>query len=100
MRAHYILFCEIREPEKERWVGKRVGIEGAKALLGADDAYSIHEVDKIMPELLTGKQEILYSLGCTKAWDQRLLEWVGALKAKIKNWARSADKMDGSFAVD
>ncbi len=80
----YVLFCEESEPEKECWIGKRVGIEGAKAILGANSAYSINTLDTIMPDLLAGKQQIFYSLGHAPAWDQRLLGWVNAVRAKVK----------------
>lgn len=80
----YILFCRPNHPEEEIWTGKRMGVEGAVALLGADQAYAIGELDKIMPNLLENKQNIVYSLGCNSDWDKRVMEWKSKVSSKTR----------------
>src|SRR6266851_4832664 len=41
----YTLFVRPRNPEQEVWIGKRAGVEGAVNDLGADEAFSIAELD-------------------------------------------------------
>ena len=41
----YVLFVRPRNPERETWEGRRAGPEGAKARYGADDAFSIEELE-------------------------------------------------------
>src|SRR5690349_11715723 len=61
--GEYLLFCRDRDPEKEIWDGYRAGTEGACAIYGADEAHPIAEIDKLMPDLLTGKKRLFYEIG-------------------------------------
>src|SRR6476619_1739807 len=51
-----ILFVRHRDPEKEMWEGERYGVEGARGVFGADEAYTIDQFDKMLPELLHGAE--------------------------------------------
>jgi len=48
----FILFLEPRDADAERWTGTRIGIEGAKSMLGADSAYPIAELENVLPGYL------------------------------------------------
>ncbi|MEZ4429815.1 MAG: aminopeptidase P N-terminal domain-containing protein, partial [Nannocystaceae bacterium] len=48
------LFVLPREPEAERWTGRRVGPEGAAEIYGADAAYPLAALDEQLPRLLDG----------------------------------------------
>ncbi len=41
----FILFVPPKDLEKETWTGYRCGVEKAKSYYGADEAYSIQELD-------------------------------------------------------
>src|SRR5512145_2134926 len=47
-----VLFVRPRDREKEIWNGRRVGVEGAKAVLGADEAFTVGELDAKLAEWL------------------------------------------------
>jgi Xaa-Pro aminopeptidase len=68
-----ILFVRKRDPEKEMWEGERYGIEGAHKIFGADEAYLIEELDKKLPELLKGSDQVFYRLGVDESMDRRVL---------------------------
>ena len=57
----FIMFCRDRDPLREQWDGFRSGKEGAIKDFGAEEAYSISEVDELMPSLLEGAKNIYYS---------------------------------------
>lgn len=59
----FILFVQPKDPEKETWTGYRHGVEGAKERYGADEAYSIAELDEKLPQYLEKCDRIYYHLG-------------------------------------
>jgi Xaa-Pro aminopeptidase len=52
LEARFVLFLEPRDAAAELWTGVRIGIEGAKSMLGADAAYPIAELENVLPEYL------------------------------------------------
>ena len=43
---HFVLFVQERDEKRERWDGARTGIDGAKEIYGADEAYTIEQFDE------------------------------------------------------
>jgi Xaa-Pro aminopeptidase len=86
-RAHgeYILFCRERNPEKETWEGRRAGLDGARAVYGADDAFPIDDIDEILPGLLENRSKVYYSIGRYADFDSRLMAWVNEVRGKSRN---------------
>ena len=58
-----ILFVRHRDLEREMWEGERYGVEGARQVFDADEAYTNDEFEKKLPEILTGAREVMYRLG-------------------------------------
>ncbi|MFL0797564.1 MAG: Xaa-Pro aminopeptidase [Cellvibrionaceae bacterium] len=85
--GEYILFCRERDEERELWDGLRVGPEGSIEQYGADDAFPIDDIDEILPGLLEGRERVYYSLGRNSAFDQQVMEWVNAIRAKVRSGA-------------
>ena len=86
-RAHgeFILFCRERNPEKETWDGRRAGLDGARDLYGADDAFPIDDIDDILPGLLENREKVFCSMGRHPEFDSKLMEWVNEVRAKSRN---------------
>lgn len=86
-RAHgeYILFCRERNPEKETWEGRRAGLEGARTVYGADDAFPIEDIDEILPGLLENREKVFYSIGRYADFDTKLMSWVNEVRGKSRN---------------
>lgn len=83
--GQFILFCRERNPEKEIWDGKRAGLEGARELYGADDAFPIDDIDEILPGLLENREKVFYSMGRYREFDTRLMNWVNEVRDKNRN---------------
>jgi Xaa-Pro aminopeptidase len=86
-RAHgeYLLFCRDRNPEKEIWDGRRAGLDGAREIYGADDAFPIEDIDDILPGLLENREKVFYSMGRNPEFDARLMNWVNEVRGKARN---------------
>lgn len=74
--GQYLMFCRERDPEKEVWHGRRLGVERAPEALGADDAFPIADVDEILPGLLEGRRAVYHTLGKDQQFDAQLLGWL------------------------
>lgn len=70
---NYTLFVRPRDKERETWDGPRLGLEGAKAQLGADQVFDIAELSKRLPELLLGYETLYFQLGEFEVNDQCLI---------------------------
>lgn len=84
-----VFFVRARDPEKEMWEGERYGIEGAKRVFGADEAFLTSEFDKKLPELLKGSEKIFYRLGLNSAMDQRILAGIEIFRKSLGRSGKS-----------
>lgn len=94
--GEYLMFCRDRDPEKETWHGKRLGVDRAPDALGADDAFPIDDVDEILPGLLEGRQHIYHTLGKNPVFDAQLLGWL----KKSRQTRTSNDDPDSFISLD
>ncbi|MEO6861870.1 MAG: aminopeptidase P N-terminal domain-containing protein [Microcoleus sp.] len=69
----FILFVQPKDLEKETWHGYRAGVEGAKALYGADEAFPIAELAEKLPKYLEKADRIYYHFGRDRNFDQTVL---------------------------
>jgi Xaa-Pro aminopeptidase len=70
----FVLFVQPKEREKEVWTGYRCGVEGAKEIFAADEAYSITELDEKLPQYLAKADRIYYHLGRDRAFNEKILK--------------------------
>jgi Xaa-Pro aminopeptidase len=70
----YILFVRPRDPERETWVGRRLGVEGVKAHFGVDEAYPITEFDEKIVGYLEKADVIYYSFGLDDTFNQKIIK--------------------------
>ncbi len=82
--GEYVLFNRERDPTMEMWVGPRAGQTGACEVYGANQAFSIKELDQRLPELLLGKQQLYWPLGREQDFDLRVINWINQLKLKVR----------------
>lgn len=69
----FVLFVQPKEPEKEVWTGYRTGVEAAKEKYGADEAYSITELDEKLPKYLEKADRIYYQLGRDRSFNDTII---------------------------
>lgn len=80
--AEVILFCREREPRAERYDGERVGPDRAAQLLNVDDAFPVNDIEEILPGMLEGSERIYITLGEYPEFDNKLMHWVTAIRAR------------------
>jgi Xaa-Pro aminopeptidase len=80
-----ILFCRDKDTEREIWDGFRYGPEAAKNEFGFDEAYSISQLNDMLPKLMGNQAKLFYSLGADCHWDARVTGWLN----KVKELARA-----------
>jgi len=86
-----ILFCRERDPDRERWDGPRLGLDGAREQLGLDDAFPIADLDEILPGLMENRDHIYHSVGRDPAFDRQVIGWRNQLR-KLKRNARGPEE--------
>ena len=90
--GEYLMFCRERDPEKEIWHGRRLGVERAPGALGADDAFPIADVDDILPGLLEGRRSVYHTLGKDQQFDARLLGWLARARSSRRAGGSDPDR--------
>ncbi len=83
--GEFILFNRPHDPAQETWDGYRVGQEGARALFGADEAFEMDTFTEKLPELLNGRDQVVYAIGADQTLDQLLFTTIDHLRLKIRN---------------
>lgn len=69
-----VLFVRPRDPAREVWDGRRVGVKGAVQRFGVDRAYPIGQLWQRLGDLLDGQRRVLHRLGGDAAFDKRLFD--------------------------
>jgi Xaa-Pro aminopeptidase len=77
----FLLFVRPRDREREIWNGKRAGVDGAREVYGADEAYTVAELDARLAELVEGARVLWFRVGQEPAWDARLGRVLAELRA-------------------
>jgi Xaa-Pro aminopeptidase len=79
-----ILFCRDRNPEREMWDGRMVGLEAAVSDYGMDEAFDIKQVENRLQDLLRDTERIYYDLGRDPMFDQRLIGWLNDFRGEAR----------------
>jgi Xaa-Pro aminopeptidase len=77
----YTLFVRPRDPEQEIWVGRRAGVEGAKAEFGADESFPIAEFPEKLLDILDGAESLYYRLGVHTDLDDRIIRKIAEMRS-------------------
>ncbi len=83
-RTRFVLFVRPRDPSAETWTGRRAGAEGAVERFGADAAYTIGDLDRVLPGLVEGNEALWYPLGRDRAFDARIIDLLNDLRARVR----------------
>lgn len=78
----YILFVRPRNKDQETWTGKRWGVEGATEHFGADAAYPMDQLDRVLADHVPTAEKIYYGLGREERLNSRILDIVKQAKAQ------------------
>ncbi|NEV63050.1 Xaa-Pro aminopeptidase [Thiorhodococcus minor] len=89
--GEFVLFCRPRDEEREQWDGSRLGVEGAIAQLGADEAYPLSDLDEVLPTLIDGRDRLYFPIGADPGLDAKVMGWVNQVRARARAGARAPD---------
>ncbi len=87
------LFLRAKDPEKETWQGRRLGVDAAPALLAVDLAFDIDELDAQLLDLLGHAQTVYFSFEQMADWGLRLADWLAELKSKARKGIQSPSQL-------
>lgn len=91
--SKYILFVRPKDPAKEQWDGQRAGVDGAKSIYSADEAYDIAQLDEVIIGYLKDKNKIYYDLGCNEQYDHMVISWLNTVKAMQRKGVSAPDEI-------
>jgi Xaa-Pro aminopeptidase len=94
-----ILFCRERSPEREIWDGFRYGPERARERFGFDEARPIAALDETLPGLLENQSALFYPVGDDPHWDSRAMQWLNAVRAKVRAGVTAPDRVQDVRAL-
>ncbi|MEH2462101.1 aminopeptidase P N-terminal domain-containing protein [Nostoc sp.] len=69
----FVLFVQPKDREKEVWTGYLSGVDAAKEIYGADEAYAISELDEKLPQYLEKASRIYYHFGRDRTFNDQIL---------------------------
>lgn len=76
------LFVRDKDPERELWDGRRLGVVAAKAQLGIDHAHPIGTLWDKLPDLLGEATRVHLSLGMSEEYDRNIIRALGQHKGR------------------
>ncbi|MBK9518000.1 MAG: aminopeptidase P N-terminal domain-containing protein [Anaeromyxobacter sp.] len=85
----FLLFVRPKDRAKEIWTGRRLGVEGATAVLGADAAFTVADQEAQLPGLLDAARTLWFKLGAADAWDARVVRLLVELRAGARTGRRA-----------
>ncbi len=78
------LFCQPKDLEREIWDGLRLGPAAAPAALGVDEAFSIGELEAILPKLLENRDAVWYPFAIHEGLEARVGGWLSQVRARVR----------------
>jgi len=88
-KERVVLFVRPKDPERETWNGRRVGVEAAPERFGVDAAYSIDELAEKLPELIANTDDLYFSLGLDPEFDRDVIATLAALRGQERKGRRA-----------
>ncbi len=93
-----IAFVPPKDKIKEIWDGYRAGPIGAVEDYMFDKAFDNTQIDLMLPDILHGNEQVLYSIGKKKGFDQKVIEWATAASSKDRH-SKSINITDASSLI-
>ncbi|KTD17898.1 Xaa-Pro aminopeptidase [Legionella jordanis] len=85
------LFNRPHDAAQEQWTGRRLGQEAACEVLGVNAAFSIHELETRLGDLLAGKSALYYALGRYPAYEDKILNTLQRVKGFIRRGIKAPE---------
>lgn len=72
-RPQVIMFVLPKDAAREQWTGIRIGVKGAQREYLANKAYTVDQVQKVLPQLLAKAEHVYHKLGRNEEFDKLFL---------------------------
>ena len=76
------LLCRDRDPEREIWDGRRLGLDAAPAALGVDEAFSVDKLDELLPQRLADQQAVWFPFGVHAELLAQVDRWLATVRGR------------------
>ncbi|WP_050738221.1 Xaa-Pro aminopeptidase [Methylococcus capsulatus] len=83
--GEFVLFCREFDAKTAVWVGRSAGLEGARAVFGADEAYPITELDAVLPGLLENHETVYYPIGRQSEFDAQVMRAINNIRSRARS---------------
>lgn len=77
--GEYVLFSLEKDPQAEVWSGLRIGQEKACNEYGVDQAFPLSLADKLLPQLMAGKDKVYFNNIVNNYSYEQIVHWVNLL---------------------
>jgi Xaa-Pro aminopeptidase len=88
-QGEYIVFCREHDEKRAVWVGRNAGLEGARDIYQADEAFPIAELPKVLPGLLENRERVYYAIGSDGDLDRTVMTAVNDIRSRIRTGVRA-----------
>ena len=78
------LFCQPKDMEREIWDGHRLGPAAAPATLGVTQAFSVTELDTLLPTLLENRDAVWFPFATHSGLETRLDSWLSKVRGRVR----------------
>jgi Xaa-Pro aminopeptidase len=78
------LFCQPKDMEREIWDGIRVGPQAAPEVLGVDAAFSVTELNSLLPGLIDGRDVVWFPFATHKGLESTVDGWLNAVRSRVR----------------
>jgi Xaa-Pro aminopeptidase len=92
-KARFTLYVQPRDPDQERWTGRRVGERGARGRFGADAARDAGRFYDDLPKLLEGHDRVYLRLGADPRLDEAVIRLVADFRARARAGRRGPTRI-------
>ncbi len=82
-----MLFCREVDHHNVIWNGPMLGLDDAKSKLLFDNSFDIKSLDRLMPEIMKGRDKVYFMLGEDTKLDNKVVEWTNSVKKE--KWGKS-----------
>lgn len=97
----HVLFCRDKNEEREVWDGFRYGPDAAKEIFGFDEAHSISDLRRKLPDIASDRPALYTPLGLFDDWDRQVTELLNEVRARVRTGVAAPDEVvDVRAAID
>ena len=88
-----ILFCRDKNEEREIWDGFRFGPAAAREVFDFDEAFSMAELDAMLPDLASDAPALYTPIGLFDAWDRKISDVLNTVRNRARTGVEAPEQI-------